>query len=352
MQDGRVPIAAISDPTDPLAAVTHPDPYPYYARLAAAAVHREEAIGMWVAASAAAVEEVLHHPQARVRPPGEPVPAHLVGTAAGEVYARLVRMTDGGPTPMVKARLIKLLGGIAPASIETAAAEVRAELDRLHPGRPVERWLDAFPVGVVGRLLGIDTLLLGELVDDARALAACFAPGATAEAAVSGSIAATRLERAAGMAPLVASVFGTTPHDVATANLVGLFFQTFDATAGLIGNVLVGLARQPHPLDIAVERTLHEDPAIHNTRRWFPEPTTIATVTVPAGEPVLVVLAAANHDPGASVEAAFGAGAHRCPAASLVPMIAGLAVDALADHLPGEPVGYRRSPNARIPRWA
>ena len=40
-------------PQDPIAAVTHPDPYPYYADLAARRpLYRDDALQIWVASSA------------------------------------------------------------------------------------------------------------------------------------------------------------------------------------------------------------------------------------------------------------------------------------------------------------
>ena len=43
-------------PSDPIAAVTHPDPYPYYADLVARTpVYCDDTLGLWVAASAEAV---------------------------------------------------------------------------------------------------------------------------------------------------------------------------------------------------------------------------------------------------------------------------------------------------------
>ena len=51
---------AADRPSDPIAAVTHHDPYPYYAELVASRpVHRDETLGLWVAGSAAAVADVL-----------------------------------------------------------------------------------------------------------------------------------------------------------------------------------------------------------------------------------------------------------------------------------------------------
>ena len=62
-------------PTDPLAAVTHPDPYPYYAHLVAEKpLYRDETLGLWVATSVAAITGAFTHDLCRVRPAAEPVP--------------------------------------------------------------------------------------------------------------------------------------------------------------------------------------------------------------------------------------------------------------------------------------
>ncbi|MFL6235910.1 MAG: cytochrome P450, partial [Thermoanaerobaculia bacterium] len=43
----------MDDPQDPIAAVTHRDPYPYYARLVAERpVYHDGPLGLWVASSA------------------------------------------------------------------------------------------------------------------------------------------------------------------------------------------------------------------------------------------------------------------------------------------------------------
>src|SRR6266446_1638498 len=87
---------ASGSPADPIAAVTHPDPYPYYRALVARApLYRDEALGLWVAASAHAVTAALTSPLGRVRPAAEPVPAALVASPAADVFGRLARMTDG-----------------------------------------------------------------------------------------------------------------------------------------------------------------------------------------------------------------------------------------------------------------
>src|ERR1700719_3804800 len=66
---------AITLPRDPIAAVTHPDPYPYYADLVAyKPIYHDETLGLWVASSANAVSAVLASEICRVRPLAEPVP--------------------------------------------------------------------------------------------------------------------------------------------------------------------------------------------------------------------------------------------------------------------------------------
>ena len=77
-------------PTDPIAAVTHADPYPYYAALARERpLYRDDTLNLWVASSPQAIAQVLAHPAARVRPPAEPVPRGLCPGPAGACSAAL-----------------------------------------------------------------------------------------------------------------------------------------------------------------------------------------------------------------------------------------------------------------------
>jgi cytochrome P450 len=81
---------------NPIAAVTHRDPYPYYADLVAnKPLYRNADLGFWVASSAQAVTAVLTNDSCRVRPPNDPVPEAIAGSPAGEIFRRLVRMNDG-----------------------------------------------------------------------------------------------------------------------------------------------------------------------------------------------------------------------------------------------------------------
>src|SRR6266567_128919 len=70
-------------PGNPIAAVTHPDPYPCYADLVATTpLYRDDTLGLWVATSAEVVLAVLTSDLCRVRPAAEPVPKALLGSPA------------------------------------------------------------------------------------------------------------------------------------------------------------------------------------------------------------------------------------------------------------------------------
>jgi len=100
-------------PNDPLDAVTHPDPYPYYAALRnGPSLVFVEGLRLWVAASAAAVTDALDNRACRVRPPAEPVPQAIAGSASGEVFRNLMRMNDGEKHDMPKLAIQRALADI------------------------------------------------------------------------------------------------------------------------------------------------------------------------------------------------------------------------------------------------
>src|SRR5436190_15342527 len=74
-------------PLNPIAAVTHPDPYPYYADLVARMpLYYDAELRLWIASSADAVTAVLTSDLCLVRPPTEPIPKALLGSASAEIF--------------------------------------------------------------------------------------------------------------------------------------------------------------------------------------------------------------------------------------------------------------------------
>jgi cytochrome P450 len=364
---------------DPIAAVTDPDPYPYYAELVARRpIHRDEALGLWVAAGAEAVTAVLTSERCRVRPPAEPVPRALAGSPAGDIFGQLVRMNDGEVHTRLRPGVAARVASIDPArAAEQAATWAQHLAGDLDPATHVERLPDfAFrlPVYTVASLLGLAPTALAEIALWVGDFVGCLAPGATPEQLERGQRAAAHLGET------VRSRLGRERVDAVVANTVGYLSQASEATAGLIGNTLVALARQREArerlradrglLPAVVREVVRHDPPVQNTRRFLASDGVVAGQTMKAGDAVLVVLAAANRDPSANPRPehfdplrrerrafTFGVGAHACPGEALATTIAQAGVARL---LAGgiEPerlaarVTYRPSVNTRIPLFA
>lgn len=314
---------------NPLLTAPHqPDPYPLYAQLRAAlpgGLHHDAELGLWVASSAAAVQAVLQHPALRVRPPAEPVPRTVAGTPSGAVFGGLMRQNDGPVHQKGKAWATPFLqrdwqvGEAAHRVVREGASPSAADLNGL---------LFEAPVRVLWALLhGADDA--GTLPSDVRGLIASWSPTADASTRERGNEAAARL---------LARCEGD-------ANRVGLFTQTCEATAGLMGAVLVALQREPGlraqwqadpSLDdaLALEVARHDAP-VQNTRRFAAEDCEVHGLTVKTGDAILVLLASANRDPAANPEPdrfdlqrtaprcfTWGLGGHACPGATLSRRIA------------------------------
>lgn len=373
-------------PADPLEAVTAPDPYPYYRALAARQPFGfDERLGLWVAAGPAEVAAVLAHPDCRVRPPAQPVPTALAGTAAGELFGRLIRMNDGAAHAPLKAILLRLMGGIDAATAKARAGGLAGVLDlvpgtALLNGATINRWLFTLPVVTVADLLGLlvragaDAMAVATRVS---AYAAAQSPLATADDVEAGADAARWLGQwlqmpagrpcpAEDLGLLSALRQAAQADDIApaavAANIIGLMVQACEATAGLAGNMLLRLGRNGPAtggLDELAARVATDDPPVQNTRRFLAADARLCGVPVRAGDAVLVLLAAASCTAPAEAGArpwTFGAGRHACPGDALARTLAAATVDALLAR-GAQPAAlaqafrYRPSHNSRIPHF-
>jgi cytochrome P450 len=329
---------------NPIDAVTHADPYPYYAQLAQnSPLYFDDALQMWIATSADAVAAVLASERCRVRPLDEPVPRALAGSAAGDVFRRLVRMTDGAGHCPLKQAISATLDSLQPDDIRAVAERCARAFATPHD------LMFSLPVTVVGTLLGLPDDALPQLPSLVAELVACFAPGAAADTRARGNAAAetlaTLLRRAlphAGEQTLLATLARNAARfgdDVVIANAIGFLTQSYDATAGLIGNALLAGEQR------SVDDVLRFDAPVQNTRRFVAEDGDVAGVAMRRGDVILVVLAAASDD--AQRTFSFGSGAHACPARMLATTIAAAALARL--RWSGTARGYRPSTNARVP---
>lgn len=339
-------------PEDAVAAVTHPDPYPYYAALANERAPRyDERLQLWVAAHPDTVHEALAHPDCRVRPVHDQVPAALSG-AAGRLFGALVRMSDGARHTAPKAVLQQALAGLPPALVAGRAGAIARNMAAgIGDAATLNAFVTGVPVRTVASLLGFTDGQLPQVAAWAAQYAACLSPRAAAgdiaaahEAADMLPGALRELVRAAPDHGLLAAIARQAWPDehALLANLAGLLVQTCEATAGLLGNCIVarlrGATADP---SVLVPRVAAGDPAIHNTRRFTAAAVASGGIHVPAGQALLLVLAGS---------AGFGHGRHACPGQALAQAIAGRALQALpALPLPGLAWRYRPSVNARIP---
>ena len=185
-------------PLDPIAAVTHHDPYRYYqALLAERPFYRDDALGLWVASSAAAVTSVLESKACRVRPPAEPVPRAVAGSPAGEIFGALVRMNDGARHAAMRPAVMRALAGVDAATIAAQAARTgsaapsqsAARRSATDAGRDHFRAAGRGRGGAAGRAARTDT---GGHGGDRR-FVRCIAPGASADQLARGKRAAADL---------------------------------------------------------------------------------------------------------------------------------------------------------------
>lgn len=376
-------------PADAVAAVTHADPYPFYAALRAGPpLAWDPTLNAWVASRAEVIQTLLGaHDALRVRPAAEPVPRAIAGSPAGEVFGHLVRMNDGTPQQALRPVLQRGLGGL---DLDAAHAAALRLARGMAPG-PLSDALFALPLQAVASLLGFADAALPQVERWMRDFVACLSPRSTPEQLQRASIAAselmTRFEALCSAVPprhgtllaAVRSAHGadTPPSRALLANLVGLLSQTCDATAGLLGNSLVALLREPALRAVArtrdglraiVEETARHDAPVQNTRRFALAPLAIADARIAPGDTVLLVLAAANRDPAFNPEPdrfmteraarrmlGFGHGPHACPGQALACRLSAAGLEALLargidfDALRARGWRYRPSVNARIP---
>ncbi|KQW91508.1 cytochrome [Massilia sp. Root418] len=374
---------------DAIAAVTHADPYPYYAALAARpGLFFDAGLKLWIAAGAADVAAVLGHADLRVRPAAEPVPAAIAGGSAGQVFGALVRMNDGERHAAPKLVLQRALASLDLAAVHARASEVAnagiaaarpgvggaggsgKEDDSRVPARcwpmpgALSAWMLGVPVRTVASLLGFPDAQLPQVAAWMGEFVACLSPLSSAEQVARSHGAALALLdsfkamlQASGALPgsLLAKVLaeadaaGWNNANAILANLVGLLSQTYEATAGLIGNSVVAVLREPAraglPAAVLVANVMRDDPPIQNTRRFAAHAVDIGGARVEAGQAILVLLAAANKG--------YGQGVHACPGQALSQTIAAAAVGVLLRDGPIAPMAwrYRPSVNARIPEF-
>ena len=361
-------MAENAEPRDPIGAVVHPDPYPYYARLRRERpLYLDNGLGLWVAATHEAVQAALNHPTLRVRPPAEPVPSALVGTPAGEVFARLVRMNDGDFHVRHKPAVEQAVRRFSLADVARTAGAAALNL----AGRvDANALLTALPVQAIARLLRVPPGWLDATTRWVEEFVQGIAPQASIEAISRANEAAVQLMAQGEAQGLDA---------VQSANRTAMMQQSLDATAGLVGNTVRLLRERPELAAGApsletwraiVAEVARWDAPVQNTRRFAAADLSLAGQPIAQGQGVLLLLASANRDPALNRDPdvfepgrierrsmSFGAGPHGCPGEAIAIEVAAAGLHGFhavrpLDELFGPCTGFRPLANARIPVFA
>ncbi|MBT2341567.1 MULTISPECIES: cytochrome P450 [Pseudomonas] len=369
---------------DPITAATHSDPYPFYATLrSAGGLAFDPELNLWIASSAEAVCAVLRHPACQVRPTHEPVPKAIAAGPAGQVFGRLMRMNEGDRQRCPRAAIAPGLQDIDPHQVE---ALVRTRFLRdgaagLHHAQFI------WPTSVVATLLGFnpaDSRLVSELTGR---FVACLSPLSHATQLDAAHRATEQLitlfqaridARDSLLSARICQDFKEADPDGLIANLIGLLAQTYEATAGLIGNTVLALIHHPalyqairnEPKQISslLAEVQRFDPPVQNTRRFVATPCEILGRVLHPGDAILVLLASANRDPLLNPQPdallldrpnrrsfSFGTGQHECPGQHLALLIAQAALGTILQRAPGLAQlawRYRPSVNGRIPLFS
>jgi cytochrome P450 len=342
-----------------LAALTA-DPHPWWHRLRAEApVVHVPALGGWVTTSYRAASAVLRDPVTfTVDDPR---------FSTGQLFGPSMLSTDGTEHERFRAAFAADFrpGEIRDRFTAFVAGEVDRLFERAGTGQLEIRTAIAGPlaVSVMAELLGLagedPQALLGwyaAIVSGVDRISAGLAAGEQAVAAHTALQArvadAIRSQRA-----VVAGSGLSVEEAVANAGI--LLFGGLETTEAMIALAVWHLLRDPAQwgrlvadrqlIDNAVEESLRLEPAATRVDRYATAAATVEGVAIPAGELVIVSLAAANRDPAvfedpdsfdvsrpnAARNLALAAGPHYCLGAHLTRLETRAVLAALADRWPG-----------------
>jgi cytochrome P450 len=381
---------------NPLSLPSHAAPYPFYRAIRERAdFYFDTERQLWIASSAKIVREILSSADCVVRPPHDQIPANILGGSAGEVFAHLIRMNEGNAHQPGKQVLKTSLRTIDFSQTQFFSQQLLQELSGTLPLKNCDQlntWLMRFPVSVVASICGFSRSALPQVAYWVSDFVACLSPLSSSEQVLSAHKAAAHLQAsfikllqesnaqaASFLARLQTETVqqGWQSSDAIVCNLIGLLSQTYEATAGLIGNSIVTLHAMPalrdhlikHPeeLNNFIEEVVRFDPPVQNTRRFVTRDIIIGDQELKSGDAILLLLAAANRDPQVNlhpdefqlhrkerISFTFSHGRHQCPGQQLALAISAYAVSyVLKNSTPAEWRGlqwqYRASLNGRIP---
>lgn len=351
-----------------LALPSHPDPYPAYQwHVSQNKIRFDEGAQCWVVAQFEVVQEILASPQFIVRPLSAQVPPPIVGSSAGELFSLLIRMNEGDKHHLGKRVLQTSLNQLDLLQLDAIIAEVIENLSQLYDVNKIDElnaWMNRLAVSVIAKLYGFSDTEVDKICLWINEFVSCFSPistpaqlDAASQSAVSlmnnfqdllsnaDSVSLSFLHQLQAEAKAI----GWDSSSALLANLIGMLSQSYEASAGLMGNSLIALHRDPtlytelrHDLE-KIPQLIREvarlDSPVQNTRRFVKEDINFHGASLRSGDCILLLLAAANRDPAGNSDAekfilnrrdrrlvSFSYGRHACPGESLAVRIASAGV--------------------------
>ena len=380
--DSQALLSQLLDPSN------RADPYPAYDRIRASGPLQLPAINLTVFSSYDHCDEVLRHPSS--------ASDRLKSTAAQREIAKGVEPRPMGPPgflfldPPDHTRLRRLVSkAFVPKVVKALEPDITALVDSLLDKVAAAGRFDVIadlayplPVAVICRLLGVPIEDEPEFSHASAVLAKALDPIYTVTGEASEAfdesmnaglwlrgyfrdlIARRRTDPGEDLMSALIHVEEsgdqlTEEEIVATCNL--LLVAGHETTVNLIANAILAMLRHPRQwaalaadarrVSMVVEETLRYDPPVQLVGRIAGDDMTIGETPVPQGDVMMLLLAAAHHDPAAfdrpgefdpDREAirhlGFGKGPHFCLGAPLARLEASVALSTLT----------ARFPNARI----
>lgn len=349
------------------------DPYPHYERFRGDAPLLRVAGTIWFAMGHADVTALLRHPRLSTdesqstaeKAKGVPKPkSQSMLFMDPPDHTRLRGLVARAFTP----RRIEALRG----TTETIAAELVEAMKRRGPEADlIEAFAYPLPVRVICALLGVPPADEPKFTDWSRAIARSLDPSVLRSPALDASIDEQRQELRAYLGELLAARRKAPGDDLLSAlaavDVDGdhitsgevlalallLLVAGHETTVNLIGNGMLALLRAPDQLALlrrspeligpAVDELLRFDSPVQITQRVALEDLeAVPGCPVKAGDEILLILGAANHDPAVFADphrldvtrdarrhVAFGGGIHHCLGAALARMEGQIALQAL-----------------------
>ena len=184
------------DPANPVTAVTHPDPYPYYAELVSRKpIYYDRDIGCWVVSSADAVHAILTSDICRVRPPTEPVPAHIAKSSTADIFRHLVRMNDGDKHQPFKYAVSSALASSDPQQVALQAERWSQTFSYDSQPARLTDFIFQLPIYTVAILLGLPENRFDKVACWISEYLVCLAPSASPEQLEQGKTASSEVAR-------------------------------------------------------------------------------------------------------------------------------------------------------------